>query len=1798
MKKIFYILVSAIVALGAVACNNEIDENIEANNGGGVSFTVALDDEASRIIIGERDAENKHTISFVEGDVIYAENGSLKPFEFVCDKDNTTFYCNEPNADGKLPAEMVGQKLNFYTNKVAQAWKGANGINLKANGVTFNNNGDVITLSLGSPVLAFTSPYDVVLKMSRPAFLTESNQYVEEMSFAAQEGTTYVPFLDAGLVTFSYSINGETIKTIEKDFETKVYNIGNLTLAVAQVNGVNYTELSKAIEKVEDGGTVVLAADYIVDDTTIGNAISISEGKSFTLDLNGQEVIAGTNNSALRININNDGVTEPVVINVTNGTITANSSAYCALIAAGKSEDVTLTVNLSDVTLNGGNSNGSVAKVFPYAIVNFNNGTVVAGADSYLAVESYGEVNIYDGVVLEQKGTSSYNGGLVGVGHYGAGYPAGVANIYGGKGVGAKCGFIAMTSGGVINAMGGEWTANTDGTIPANSGDSNLNVLVAQNHKTSIGEYVTPSIINVTGGIYKGGLSATAYDTESKAELNISAGSFNADPSAFINQNIYKAALNEESKLYDVVKKVPVAGIEGSDMQYETLAEAFEAAEAGQTVNVLAGTYTSFPANKLEAGVTVVCAEGTVFTPTANAFSLNVNGATVRGATFSGAAANDRLVSGTIDGHFEDCHFIATGFEGLRYCYAPNAGKTTTFIRCIFEGKVCYAVHFDGGYGGDLFFDECEFYGFNAFGKGVNKLTIKNSKFGYIDNAYKYNCANLWGSTTMENVELDFGHDGVTERISPVSESCTYVMNGVRINGESITYAFLDCSPVSVTINDVLYQGIAEGVTLVDGVYEISKPAGMTWFSKEINVNKNTFAGKTVKVVADIDMNGVEYLGGSIASYPSYCFAGTFDGGNKTISNLTISVEGDSYGAAALIPTIAYNAVIKDVKLKDVNISSSHYAAGIFGYMSTGAGSTIYEATVTNCHVDGGTITGNYYNGDNADKIGGIGGIFYNGEVSGCSVKNVTLSGYRDVAGIVGWANDEDAVVKNNTIENVTINVNLDKAYKDYVVRADHDVNNYVGEGAAATIEGNSGEATINWNGVPEYIAQVKGQNFKTVQAAIDVAEDGDEIKLAAGTYNFGNLTYGPANKLSFVGDDKEKTIVNMNKSLYLQGKSVKFSNLTYGAPAGLGYTEQAFAFIHHADNFDFDNCIINRLRVNVNSAKITNSTFEVITNGGFDGYGLYYYGNDGSKVVVENSVFNTAGKAICVYSEHAREYNLEVNNTKFYAGASYYGTSDKAAISIHSEYGIYGKLIVNGSSATGFANYNGGLWREVNNNTGTDNFNFTKIIDGAEYVADGVWKTAEGNYTLASKAAMFWFANEVNANGNTFAGKTVTVAENIDLNNEAWVPVGNKGTTQFEGTFDGGDKTISNLNIVDLNNTAGHAVGMFGQIHNAAAQIKNIKIAGVHVEGLHYVAPIVGYLSGGSDITNCHVDGATIIAYSYLPDSNTEFNGDKLGGIAGYAEDGSVVSQCSVKNTTITGYRDMGGIVGACVATAKVIDNTIGANVKIVVDNSNNYKPLTLQSEYNIASYVGKPANGAVVSGNGEVVIEWGDIRARGYRVYVTAQPKSAAAEWSNVFVHTWNAGASTEWCGLEVTANTEVINGYTYNYYEYPVEWDGTNVSIVVNNSNQQTADIALGTLDKDYYVVYSTAMHEVYTTAPAAGSIPEYVAPAEDTVLYLVPNANWNIDNARFAAYFFGNGETWVSMTENGDGVYEVVVPEGYNNVIFCRMNPSATTNNWDNKWNQTADLTVPSDDKVKFVVPDGWWDGADNSNWTTL
>ena len=142
--------------------------------------------------------------------------------------------------------------------------------------------------------------------------------------------------------------------------------------------------------------------------------------------------------------------------------------------------------------------------------------------------------------------------------------------------------------------------------------------------------------------------------------------------------------------------------------------------------------------------------------------------------------------------------------------------------------------------------------------------------------------------------------------------------------------------------------------------------------------------------------------------------------------------------------------------------------------------------------------------------------------------------------------------------------------------------------------------------------------------------------------------------------------------------------------------------------------------------------------------------------------------------------------------------------------------------------------------------------------------------------------------------------------------------------------------------------------------------------------------------------------------------------------------------------------------------------------------------------------------------------------------------------------------------------------------------------------TYDIYFDIDTKNLYVMVAGSDYATATKQTVNGEEPKQEEPeVTEKVVYLKPNSNWTQSNARFAAYFWGGtvGEKWVSMTAVGDGTYEAHLPEGYDygcNIIFCRMNPSTTANNWNNKWNQTSDLKTPTDGKNLYTVKAGTWD----------
>lgn len=97
------------------------------------------------------------------------------------------------------------------------------------------------------------------------------------------------------------------------------------------------------------------------------------------------------------------------------------------------------------------------------------------------------------------------------------------------------------------------------------------------------------------------------------------------------------------------------------------------------------------------------------------------------------------------------------------------------------------------------------------------------------------------------------------------------------------------------------------------------------------------------------------------------------------------------------------------------------------------------------------------------------------------------------------------------------------------------------------------------------------------------------------------------------------------------------------------------------------------------------------------------------------------------------------------------------------------------------------------------------------------------------------------------------------------------------------------------------------------------------------------------------------------------------------------------------------------------------------------------------------------------------------------------------------------------------------------------------------------------------------------------------SETKTYYFMPSDDWKKDGARFAAYVHNSTNDnykWYSMTYDKTlscYSFTLTLSDGYNEVIFYRMNGSNTDNKLDNKWNQTPGNnsgyeSLPTDGKI--------------------
>ena len=174
--------------------------------------------------------------------------------------------------------------------------------------------------------------------------------------------------------------------------------------------------------------------------------------------------------------------------------------------------------------------------------------------------------------------------------------------------------------------------------------------------------------------------------------------------------------------------------------------------------------------------------------------------------------------------------------------------------------------------------------------------------------------------------------------------------------------------------------------------------------------------------------------------------------------------------------------------------------------------------------------------------------------------------------------------------------------------------------------------------------------------------------------------------------------------------------------------------------------------------------------------------------------------------------------------------TGDAAAANVKDEFNISG----------------GTFTSEVSSDYLADGFGIEESVDpdgnktyGVAAKDYGYVVDESGNITITSADGLFWFAEQANA-GNNFAGKTVKLANDIDLNDKLWTPIGiyNDSKTHFKGTFDGQGHTVSGVNVVESRK---NGVGFFGKVYTGT--IKNLTVAGnITTDNCNYVGGIVGH--------------------------------------------------------------------------------------------------------------------------------------------------------------------------------------------------------------------------------------------------------------------------------------------------------------------------------------------------------------------
>ncbi len=303
------------------------------------------------------------------------------------------------------------------------------------------------------------------------------------------------------------------------------------------------------------------------------------------------------------------------------------------------------------------------------------------------------------------------------------------------------------------------------------------------------------------------------------------------------------------------------------------------------------------------------------------------------------------------------------------------------------------------------------------------ELEVENIAYTYVGTAYL-----LVDEKETQEVSLTiYNNDANNTQINTLNYSYVPFQRNYRTNilGALLTNPIEFNIVVDERFNEPDFivkhwDGTTKAVAEVNGTYTVTEPAELAWVAQQVNSGENNFEGKSVVLQGEvIDLNSQNNQLWTPIGVSGKPFKGSFDGNGVVIRNMKVS----ALECAGLFGNVLSSEGIKNVVLEDVVIESSHYAGAVVGYA---------YSDVINCSVDGLTLTVTPNDTtraayDNGDKVGGIAG--YVAEKSGTAgykinnntVKNATITAYRDLGGVAGAAYIAECV--GNKVENSVLTV-------------------------------------------------------------------------------------------------------------------------------------------------------------------------------------------------------------------------------------------------------------------------------------------------------------------------------------------------------------------------------------------------------------------------------------------------------------------------------------------------------------------------------------------------------------------------------------------------------------------------------------------------------------------------------------------------------------------------------------------------------------------------------------------------------